>query len=189
MNSPDIRNYYIGKGSVYFKGDNDSEYHHMGNVPELEFTPEVETLEHFSSMAGVKSKDRTEVISKSGTLRIVCEEWTARNLALALLGSVGQDSEGNVAIEIFASTAVSGKIRFIGNNDVGPKWQLDFNRVDFVPGSSVNPISDEWGQLELTGNVAAVAGSFGTATKLANEGDATEDSELGAEPGSDAVSP
>lgn len=177
LTSPDIRNYFIGKGNVSFKKDGEENYHHMGNVPEFEFTPDVETLEHFSSMAGVKSKDRTVTISKSGTLRIVAEEWTTRNLAIALLGDVTQDSDGNEVIEIFSQTAISGSIKLEGTNDVGSKFTWILNKVDFIPGSSVSPITDEWGQLELTGNCAAVAGSFGTVTKTANEGNAEDPSE------------
>lgn len=177
LNSPDIRNYFIGKGQVWFKKDGESTYRHLGNVPEFEFTPEIETLEHFSSMEGVRSRDRTVTLSKSGTLRILAEEWTAKNLAIAVLGEVTPQTDGTEVIEIFSETAISGAIRLIGTNDVGSRFTWDLNKVDFIPGSSVSPISDEWGQLELTGECAAVNGSFGTITKTQNEGNAEDESE------------
>jgi len=169
--SPQITNYTIGKGECYFKKTGDTTWRHLGNVPEFEFTPEVETLEHFSSMSGVKTKDRTVTLSKSGTLRVVMEEWTSRNLALVVLGDVSQDAAGREVIEIFSQTAISGKFLFKGTNDVGPRYQWEFNGVDFLPGSSINPIGEEWGQLEASGEIAAVAGSFGTITKIAEEGE------------------
>ena len=41
-----------------------------------------------------------------------------------------------------------------------------FHAVDFIPSSSISLISDEWGTLELSGECAAVSGSFGTITDL-----------------------
>ena len=45
---------------------------------------------------------------------------------------------------------------------------LDADEVadDFIPSSSISLISDEWGTLELSGECAAVSGSFGTITDL-----------------------
>lgn len=167
--SPDIRNYYIGKGVVSFKADGESQFRDLGNVPVFEFTPNLEKLDHFSSREGVKSKDRSVVISKSGTIKMTMEEWTAENLAMALMGQSAVNSSGFDEFEIFAENAVSGVLKFTGGNEVGPKWTLTFNKVDFIPSSAINPISDEWGQLEVTGEAAAVDGSFGTAVKTADE--------------------
>lgn len=169
-NAPSINNYYVGKGVISFKKDEDTDFVDCGNVPEFEWTPEVEKLDHFSSREGVRQKDRTIVLEKKGTIRMVMEEWNVRNLAIALLGEVSQDTEGNSVIEIFASNAVSGALKFTGSNEVGPKFEWVFNRVDFIPSSSISPLSDEWGQLEVTGEAAAVDGSFGTVTLLAEEG-------------------
>lgn len=163
-----ITDYYIGKGIVSFWKDGDSGYRDLGNVPEFEFTPTVEKLDHFSSREGVKTKDKTVIIAKAGTIRLVMEEWSAFNLALALLGGeIDTDTSGQEVLDIFASTAVSGKLKFVGTNDVGPKWTFEFLKVDFIPSASVSPISEEWGTLEINGEVAAVAGEFGTATKTA----------------------
>lgn len=177
LNSPNILNYFIGKGNVFFKGPGDADFVHMGNVPEFEFTPAVESLEHNSSMAGVKSLDRTVTLSKSAELRLVCEEITVRNLAIAVLGDVEVDTDGQEIINIFTQTAVSGQIRLVGTNDVGSRLQWDLNKVDFIPNSGVSAITDEWGQLELTGKCAATVDGFGTIKHLQNEGGAEGDSE------------
>ncbi len=171
LQSPNINNYFIGKGVLEFQRDGDAEYRDMGNATTVEFTPDLETLDHFSSRAGVKTKDRTVVISKSGTLHIVLEEWTPANMAIALLGEQGVDGNGNIAIDIFATNAVSGKLRFRGTNEVGPKYQVELNRVDFIPSAALGFLSDEWGAIDLTANTVAVAGKFGTATLMANEGE------------------
>jgi len=170
MSAPNITNYFVGKGIVEFKRTGASVWKHLGNVPEFELTPNAESLEHFSSMEGVRSKDRTIVLKKSMTVRVLMEEWNAHNLGLALLGDPETNSDGYTEIDIFSENAISGELRFTGTNEVGPRWIILLNKVDFLPSSSLNPISDEWGQLEVTGECAVVNGSFGTATLLALEG-------------------
>lgn len=171
--APDVRNYTIGKGRAYFKKEG-GEWRALGNVPSLEFTPEIEKLEHFSSMEGVKTKDRTVVISKKGTVKITMEEWNADNLAMALLSDVDTNSEGRSVIDIFSTNAVSGELKFHSTNEVGPRYEWHFLKVDFIPGESVNPISDEWGAIQISGDVSAVNGSFGTVTHIGDEDSESE---------------
>jgi hypothetical protein len=172
--SPSITNYQIGKGVVSFKKNGESTFRDLGNVPSFEFTPEIEKLEHFSSREGVKSKDRVVVLSKSGTLKLELEEITAENLALAVLGDQGVDSDGNVTIDIFSTNAVSGAVKFTGTNEVGNKFEWLFNKVDFIPSDAIALISDEWGSLTIQGECATVGGSFGTITKIGNEAGASD---------------
>lgn len=175
--SPSIKNYYIGKGTVSFKAEGESTFRDVGNVPTFEFTPDLTTLEHFSSREGVRTKDRTVVIEKKGTVKMVMEEITATNLAIAVLGDVTTDSEGRNVIEIFANNAVSGELKFTGTNEVGSKYEWHFLKVDFIPSASISPLSDEWGQLEVEGEVSTVGGSFGTITQIGFEDDVSSDSE------------
>lgn len=163
--APFVDNYFIGKGVLMFKFDGESVYRYVGNVPELEMSPTLETLDHFSSMAGVKAKDLTIVLQKGGTIRIVMEELTARNLAMFLLSEPDLSDPFEPTIEIFGQNLLSGAVKFIGTNEIGPRWTFEFNKVDFVPSGSFSPISDEWGNLEVTGNLATAGGSFGTATR------------------------
>jgi hypothetical protein len=153
QNSPNVDNYYIGKGIVYVKLPGDADYVDIGNVPEFEFTPEIEKLDHFSSRAGVRSKDKSVVLEKAATLRMVMEEWTARNLSLALLGAVDNGNPDEVTIDIFSENSIQAAVKFVGTNEVGPKWTFEFPKVEFIPSAALNPISDEWGQIEVTGDV------------------------------------
>lgn len=166
--SPSIQNYTIGKGAVHVRVSGETNFRHIGNCPEFEFTPELEELEHFSSMTGVKSVDRTEVISKKGTLRIVFEEITPENLALALLGDLSNSSGGDQEIQIFSKSSKRCEFKFVGNNDVGPKYEWYFRQVDIIPSGGIQLLSEEWMQIEISGKVAAVSGDFGTVTKFAD---------------------
>lgn len=168
--SPDIRNYYVGKGIVEILTSEDSDWRDVGNVPVFEFSPNLTKLEHFSSRSGVKKKDRVVVTEKTATLKMTMEEWTVKNLRLALMGALSVNSAAEDEIDIFAENVISAKVKFTGNNEVGPKFQIILNAVDFIPSSTINPISDEWGQIEVTGEVLAdTAGKFGTMTQIGGE--------------------
>jgi hypothetical protein len=119
-------------------------------------------------MSGVRERDRTVVLEKKGTLRIVIEEMTAENLRLALLGTLEDGSSGDQIIDIFSESQISAEVWFEGQNDVGPKWNYYFGRVDFIPSSGISLISDEWMTVELNGDVQKVNGTFGTAEKIAD---------------------
>jgi len=96
----------------------------------------------------------------------VLEEGTKENLAMAILGAIAANSVGDDVISIFSENAISCAVRFTGTNEVGEKFLWNLLKVDFIPGSSINLISDEWGRYEITGDGAAVDGSFGTVEVL-----------------------
>lgn len=153
--------YYIGKGVVSFTPAGGTK-RDLGNVPTLEFSPTLEKLEHKSSRLGVSTTDRVIILSKGGTIRIIMEEWNIDNLALALLGTASAGS-----IDIFATNSISGELEFVSANEVGPQITLTFYNVTFNPSGTLGFITDEWGQLELEGDVAAApsganAGKIGT---------------------------
>ena len=161
--SPDTRNYYVGKGRVYFKATGEPDYRHMGNCTSITLTPSVEKLDHFSSMEGTRKKDKSIIVEQGGQLALVLEEFTADNLRLALFGTVVEQSSGDQEIDIFAVSEIVGQLKFEGANDVGPKQFVYLNNVSIVPAGAIELITDEWGQIELEGEVLADAtGKFGT---------------------------
>src|SRR5688572_17811530 len=89
--APNVNNYVVGKGNVYFTPEGGSR-RHLGNCPAFNVEPELEELEHFSSMEGVRTKDLTVVLSKSATITLTLEEFSQENVALALMGEIGRAS-------------------------------------------------------------------------------------------------
>jgi hypothetical protein len=169
--SPNTGNYQVGKGKCFFTPEGGDEID-LGNVTEMEFTPSLDKLDHFSSMEGTKSKDLTVIIQKGGQLRIVMEEFTAFNLSLMLLGTRDELAADGPEVQIFDQNSVNGSFRYQATNEVGPKWDLFFHNVSFTPTGSINPISDEWNNMEVTADVlvsqtAPNVGKFGYA-KLTN---------------------
>lgn len=85
--SPNVDNYFVGKGIVYIMLSGETSWRDVGNVPEFEMTPTLDTLDHFSSRAGNRQKDRSIVRGTEVALRMVMEEMTAKNMELVLMGS------------------------------------------------------------------------------------------------------
>ena len=166
--SPNTGNYRIGKGRFEFKRDGEMDFKHMGNAPEAEFTPTIEKLDHFSSMEGVREKDLSVVVERGGTLAITLEEWTPDNMSLILLGTIDEGAVGGPTVEIFDQDSIEGQLTFYSNNDTGPRWNFYWFNVSFIPSQALNPISDEWGAIEVEAEVlvsqtAPNAGRFGYA--------------------------
>lgn len=156
--SPNTGNYYIGKGIVSFKPDGAADYRDIGNVSNLAFSMDITTLDHFSSRGGVKDKDLTIVLEKNSTINLTMDEWTAGNLGLMVLGDVDEGAIGGPTVDIFTRNAIQGALKFVGTNEVGPKINVDLYNVSFKPSGDLGFITDEWGELELEGDIL-VAGS------------------------------
>lgn len=156
-------NYFIGKGTLSWTPTGGSA-RDLGNAPEVEITPEIEKLDHFSSMAGVRSKDRSVVISKTLRIRIVLDEITADNLQLLLMGGDITTASGVSTFDMFENSEITGALEFTGTNDIGNQVTVDMPSVSFTPSGSLNLISDEWGQIEITGEIllSGSPASFGT---------------------------
>lgn len=163
--NPHVNNYLIGKGNVYFTPEGGTR-RHLGNVSAFEANLEVEELDHFSSMEGVRTRDLSVVVEKTASVRLVLDEWSAANIELAMLGETDPtpDTDGNTVIEIFATDKIRGRLEFEASNDVGPKINYDFHSVAFRPDAAINPISEEWATLEIIGEIEFTNGSWGTAT-------------------------
>lgn len=167
--SPNALNYFIGKGTIAFTPTGGVE-RDLGNAPEVELTPTIEKLDHFSSRSGVRTKDRSIVLEKSMTLRIVLDEITAENLQMLLIGSeVATNTDGTKSFDIFEQSEITGAITFTGTNDVGNQVVMSLPSVSFTPTGSLNLISDEWGQIEVTAEVLSTtytdgSTNFGTIT-------------------------
>ncbi len=149
--SPDTRNYQIGKGNIYFTPDG-GERRHVGNVPECEIELDPETLEHFSSMEGVRAKDREVVVQQEGVVTLLLEEITPENLALMMLSGVTEDND-EIVIDIYSVAEIVGRLEFEGTNTIGPRYTFDLPRVSFRPNGASPWIGDEWNQLPIQGEI------------------------------------
>lgn len=166
--SPNTGNLQVGKGYLRFKEHGQNDWRHLGNCSEVVGTPEVETLEHFSSMEGTKKKDLVVILEQKYTLKITMEEITPANVAMMVAGELDENASGGPEVEIFGATSKSGELEFTGTNDLGPQITAYWPNVSFTPDGDFGFISDEFNSMELTGDVLAgnadqgdMAGKFG----------------------------
>jgi hypothetical protein len=83
--SPQTRDYLLGRGALYFAPNTDGEagaYRHLGNAPEFALNVEVETLEHQSSLEGLKTIDLEVIVSQKIGLSFTLDEINFDNVAL-----------------------------------------------------------------------------------------------------------
>lgn len=78
--------YTLGKGEVHFapfKADTQTPdgYDFLGNVPEFNFTREIEKLDHFSSTEGLRQKDQSVIIEVMTQGTMTADEVRYENLA------------------------------------------------------------------------------------------------------------
>jgi hypothetical protein len=156
VDSPSIGNYYVGRGIVYTQLVGESAYHDIGNVTEFTFQVEPTLLDHYSSRVGVQTKDLVVVTRLGATVTMKMEEFTARNLALAFLGSQADSPTHTETVDALSIPLYQGALKFVGTNVVGPQWQGVFPLVTFTPAAVVNLIaagSGAWGELSIRGDV------------------------------------
>jgi hypothetical protein len=70
----------------------------------------------------------------------------------------------STTINIGASPEIRGSLKYTGANDIGPKIDILLTLVQLGPAAAMQMIGDEYGLIQLHGEVLMVNGSFGTVT-------------------------
>ncbi|MEN6306093.1 MAG: hypothetical protein ABFD96_25430 [Armatimonadia bacterium] len=169
MNSPSVLNYFIGAGVLSFDAGRTGTFRDLGNAPSFRMKPTLTKVEHNSSRDGSRSVDRTLITGQKIEVTIELEEITPANLALAFLGTTGANSSGQTVIDIFTTSAITGALKFVGSNNVGARFEVLLNSVEFTPDAEFDWISEEITSITLAGIATNVTGSFGTITEIATE--------------------
>lgn len=170
ITSPNIGNYYVGRGICSIERQGESGFTDCGNVTEFTFQVKPTLLEHYSTRVGVQTKDLVVVTRLEATLNVVMDEFTARNMAFAMLGTVSELSPpGAWTIDMFTSPLIYAAFKFVGTNVVGPQWTINFPLVIFSPNRAISLISagsGAWGELAFQADVLKdpTTGQFAVAT-------------------------
>jgi hypothetical protein len=141
---------------------------HMGNCPKFEITPRPEKIKHYSSMVGTKALDDVAFKSKEFELDLVLEELTP-NLIDAVMLSTSTGTTAGSLHNIGAAANFIRAVRMTGNNDVGAQVEVILPKVFFSVDKALSLISDDWFTGELTGDILANAGSWGTVQIIGNQ--------------------
>jgi len=70
LGKPEPKDYLLGRGSLYFSDNLDAsgqpkDFRHLGNAAAFTVTIESEDFEHFSTLKGLKTVDRSIVLSQA----------------------------------------------------------------------------------------------------------------------------
>ena len=157
--SPNILNYLVGKGVCTWQPQGSGTVYDLGNSPRFEVTPKVQKLDHWSHRLGTRFKDLAVALTKEAEIVITLDEFSYENLSLAFMGSIS-----GTTVNILDLANLQGQLVFTGTNNVGPRKLITLPNVVMFPNGKVDFISNEWGEIELQGELLGdpVSGSFGT---------------------------
>lgn len=132
------QNYVLGRGELHFTrfapnttvGTGE---HYLGNTPGFEITAEEEVLEHFSSDAGLRVKDRSVTLSNdmSGTLTV--DNISAETLALFMAATPGDGLGGNpnfMGIRTIVQSAITTLNETLNDVNLNRWYQLGLTDSD-----------------------------------------------------------
>lgn len=89
MNAPNVNNLSLGRGELFFNALIDDVYQgekSLGNAPAITITPEIEELEHVSSLEGLNKVDVKIVTSLKLIVTAKLEEFNQDNIEMIFLG-------------------------------------------------------------------------------------------------------
>ncbi len=148
--SPNVSNYSIPRGVVHFNGV------HLGDCTQFQYTANITKLDHFSSMAGIRTKDKSVISELGATIALVLDEINDYNVSLFLLAEGSTATMGGLT-----NTDLSGSLTFTGTNDVG-------NQVTFVGSVQLQPggnfdliVANDWQKIPLNAEVLLSGGAYG----------------------------
>jgi len=162
--SPNIGNYFVGRGYLQMQLQGETSFTDMGNVTKFTFQANPTKLDHYSSRIGVRKKDLTVVTQLDAKLEMTLEEVTVRNISAYCLANPLES--GSDSLNIMSEPLYYCALNFIATNVVGPQWNAHFPLVLLTPTNAFSLISEgsgSWGTMEMTGDVQfdSVSGQFG----------------------------
>jgi hypothetical protein len=139
--------YALGRGVLYIKDFEaaDSTYAEMGNAPTIEVEPTYEQLDHYSSQAGLRTKDKTVILQAEYTVNFELDEIAAINLNKYLMGTISVN-----VISGLQGTTQEYTLKFCTDNPVGQNSTWVFHRCNLRPNGAMSLIGAEWQMMAMT---------------------------------------
>lgn len=127
MATPSVNNYILGRGSLYWSSydpvaNTYSVERHLGNAKEVTIAMGVTKLDHFSSMAGLKAKDKSVISQIAPTIGFTLEEFEEENWKLLTFGqatSTTQTADDSNSVVI--ASPVKGQVYPLGFRSIQTK--------------------------------------------------------------------
>jgi hypothetical protein len=136
-------NQTLGRGKLYFSLFKTGTYtpagfRWLGNTPEFNLTIDNQKLEHFSSDAGIRVKDKSIILETTQTGSLVCDDIQLENLALFFFGSAAALAQTALTAQTETiNPVVQGQMYQIGVSDALPTGIRSITNV-VITGKVVN---------------------------------------------------
>ena len=130
----------------------------VGNCSKFDAEVTEQTLDHFSSRSGLKTKDKSVTIEIGYNLTFDLDEISVNNLKLFLKGSL----TGTRIIRANTVLDAEYALQFQSDNPVGPNEKWEFWRMKLSPAGGFSLISDEWSKLSFKGTGLADTANHST---------------------------
>lgn len=143
------------QGNTYLAGrdtnGNPLAFRHLGDVPSIQLQMQSNTVDHFESQSGNRLQDGRLVTSKTASLSITLDEWTAKNLALSLYGTDAVIAGSTVTAETFPDSLAVGDIVRLQQQDVSSVVIKDSNGTPatLVAGTDYEIVSAKHGTIKI----------------------------------------
>jgi len=117
---PNTQDYVLGRGILYFSSNDPVTgkplaWRDLGNAPEVSISTETETLDHFTSRAGLRQLDKSVTLSVGMKVTFSLDEMNDQNLAMGVLGNISS----------FTNAAIAGFVEYpmvLGANMTLGRW-------------------------------------------------------------------
>lgn len=151
----------IGTGILRWMQDGEVTFRDLGEFASFSVDSDITKLEYKSNKLGTRSVVKSIIQEKKATAEITLNSITADNLALALGGTVETIATGHKRFGFLKNNVIAGTFKLEGTNDEGD--QIDYTgRIEWAPTGTYSPISEEWNELPMSGEILADEdGNFG----------------------------
>lgn len=123
-------------------------YTEIGNCPSFEVEPKQERRPHYSSRAGLKTRDLNPVIQLEYNITFDCDEIASVNLTKFFLGSY---ASGTGIISALQNADAEYALKFVSDNPIGPNQTYYFWRVTLGPSGPLQLIGDDYLVMSFSG--------------------------------------
>lgn len=158
-------NYTLGRGELFFGQfapgtQNPRGELFLGNCPELSFTAEQETLDHYSSTRGVRIKDESVLLQLDYSGSFVTDNISPENLAMFFLGESLTSTTTSTPVTGEALNGVEkGRTYQLGTSSTAPAGVRKVSSVVVKKGATTLVLNTDYSLDAALGRVTILAGS------------------------------
>lgn len=151
----DTKNYVLGRGKVYFDPHAEGTTtgtgeRYLGNTTEFNLSIESETLDHFDSDEGVRSKDKSVILELNRSGSLTTDNISEENVALFVLGEVQTVIQAGTAVTGEALGAViPDRYYQLGQDAANPQGVRDVTAVTVTFGATTAVLGTDY-ELDTT---------------------------------------